>query len=101
MMEHQSMRHRRPPILLDHVLVAVSDLAEGKRRFETEYGLRALEGGRHPGVGTANMIVPLGSAYLELIAVIDAAEAGRAPTGRLISQTISAGRTFATWAVRT
>jgi len=92
---------RPPRVSLDHVLVAVPDLAEGQRRFATEYGLRALEGGRHPGVGTANMIIPLGSEYLELIAVVDAGEAGRATTGRLVSGAISAGRTFATWAVRT
>ncbi|TMI88039.1 MAG: VOC family protein [Bacillati bacterium ANGP1] len=93
--------NRPPRVSLDHILVAVPDLAEGRRRFATEYGLRALEGGRHPGVGTANMIIPLGSEYLELIAVVDAGEAGRAPTGRLISRAISEGRTFATWAVRT
>ena len=96
-----TIMHRPPRVSLDHVLVAVPDLAEGRRRFATEYGLRALEGGRHPGVGTANMIIPLGSEYLELIAVVDAGEAGRAPTGRLISRAISEGRTFATWAVRT
>jgi hypothetical protein len=96
-----TIMNRPPRVSLDHVLVAVPDLAEGRRRFATEYGLRALEGGRHPGVGTANMIIPLGSAYLELIAVVDAGEAGRAPTGRLISRAISEGRTFATWAVRT
>ena len=43
------MSPRPPRVSLDHVLVAVPDLAEGQRRFATEYGLRALEGGRHPG----------------------------------------------------
>ena len=91
----------RPRVLLDHVLVAVADLAEGARRFEDRYGLRALEGGRHPGIGTANMIVPLGSSYLELIAVVDPDEAARTPTRGRITQTLADGRTFATWAVRT
>ncbi len=83
------------------MLVAVRDLADAARRFETAYGLRALEGGRHPGVGTANMIVPLGTAYLELIAVVDLEQARRAPTGRRIMRAVEEGRTFATWAVRT
>jgi hypothetical protein len=91
----------RPHVSTDHVLVAVRDLAEAARRFETMYGLRALQGGRHPGVGTANMIIPLGSAYLELIAVVDAEEAKRSPTSRRITRAIEDGRTFATWAVRT
>jgi len=91
----------RPRVFTDHILVAVRDLAEAARRFETAYGLRALAGGRHPGAGTANMIIPLASAYLELIAVVDEAEARRSPTTRRISRAIDDGRTFATWAVRT
>lgn len=91
----------RPRVTTDHILVAVRDLKEAANRFETAYGLHALEGGRHPGVGTANMIVPLGSTYLELIAVVDRAEGERSPTTRRITRAIEDGRTFATWAVRT
>ncbi len=47
------------------------------------------------------MIVPLGSAYLELIAVVDPEQARQAPTGRRIMRAVEEGRTFATWAVRT
>jgi hypothetical protein len=95
------MRQHPPRVVLDHVLVALPDLAESARRFAARYGLHALEGGRHPGIGTANMIVPLGSAYLELIAVVDADEATRTPSRESIARTIAEGRTFATWAVRT
>jgi len=95
------VRHDRPRVLLDHVLVAVKDLTESARRFAEQYGLHALEGGRHPGIGTANMIVPLGSAYLELIAVVDENEAKRTPGRGRIIRAIAEGRTFATWAVRT
>lgn len=95
------MTQARPRVSTDHVLVAVRDLAEAGRKFETAYGLRALEGGRHPGVGTANMIVPLGDTYLELIAVVDQEEGRRSPTTRRISRAVEDGRTFATWAVRT
>ena len=56
---------------LDHVLVAVTDLAAAARAIEDEHGLRAEEGGRHPGWGTAICIVPLGDAYLELVTAVD------------------------------
>jgi hypothetical protein len=95
------MADPRVSVTTDHVLVAVRDLTEAAKRFETMYGLRALDGGRHPGVGTANMIVPLGSSYLELIAVVDQAEGARSATTRRISRAVEDGRTFATWAVRT
>ena len=95
------MTHRDLRVSIDHVLIAVTDLAESARRFETAYGLRALGGGRHPGVGTANMIVPLRSEYLELIAVVDADEAAGAPSSKRITRAIAEGRTFATWAART
>lgn len=91
---------RRPSVAVDHVLLAVRDLAESARHIEAAYGLRALPGGRHPGVGTANMIIPLGAAYLELIAVVDTDEAAQsAPSGR-ITRALDENQTFALWAVR-
>lgn len=95
------MPEDRPRVSTDHVLVAVRDLTEAAKRFETMYGLRALPGGRHPGVGTANMIIPLGTSYLELIAVVDRDEGERSATTRRITRAVEDGRTFATWAVRT
>ena len=47
------------------------------------------------------MIVPLGSAYLELIAVVDEGEARAGHMGRRVLDAVAAGRTFVTWAVRT
>lgn len=94
-------RERRPRVAVDHVLIPARDLAESARHMEAAYGLRALPGGRHPGVGTANMIVPLGSAYLELIAVVDTDEAAQSPTSRRITRALDDSRTFALWAVRT
>ena len=75
---------------LDHVLIAVDDLAAA-------HGLVSVEGGRHPGWGTANRIVPLGDAYLELVAVVDDAEAAGNPFGRWVA----ASRGPFAWAVRT
>jgi Glyoxalase-like domain len=77
---------------LDHVLVAVPDLAAAARVLEEEHGLTAIEGGRHPGWGTANRIVPLGDSYLELVAVVDAGEAARSPFGRWVAASQSARR---------
>ena len=47
------------------------------------------------------MIIPLGSEYLELIAVVDDDEAQVSPRSRRVLQAVAAGETFVTWAVRT
>jgi hypothetical protein len=86
---------------LDHVLIAVADLAAATREIEARHGLASIEGGRHPGWGTANGIVPLGEAYLELVAVADDPEAAQSPFGRWV---VEARPTLAEplgWAIRT
>ena len=60
-----------------------------------------IEGGRHPGWGTANMIVPLGDAYLELVAVADPAEAAGSPFGRWVAAAQAGPARPLGWAVRT
>ncbi len=68
---------------LDHVLIAVGpDLVAAADEFEVCYGLASVEGGRHPGWGTANWIVPLGDSNLELVAVVDQVEAAESVFGR-------------------
>jgi len=62
-------------IELDHVLMAVDDLEAAAKEVEQRHGLASVEGGRHQGLGTTNRIVPLGETYLELVAVVDEAEA--------------------------
>lgn len=86
---------------LDHVLLAVADLDEAALRLGNHPGLTALPGGRHPGVGTANLIVPLGGDYLELIAIVDQAEAATMRRSQRVREAVAGGRTFAGWAVRT
>src|SRR4051794_22384701 len=79
-------------IELDHVLIAVTDLDAAGREFQSRYGLVSIAGGRHPGWGTANRIVPLGDTYLELVAAVDAAEAAGSPFGRWVAAAPPAGR---------
>ena len=86
---------------LDHVVIAVSDLAVAAREIEARHGLTAIEGGRHPGWGTANRIVPLGDAYLELVAVVDEAEAAQSPFGRWVAGADPGLFRPLGWAVRT
>jgi hypothetical protein len=72
--------------LLDHVLIRGLDE-------------RGVEGGRHPGWGTANRIQPLDGCYLEYIDVVDEEEAAASVFGRWVASA-PYGRPFA-WAVRT
>jgi len=88
-------------LAIDHVLIAASDLDASAAALLSEAGLESVPGGRHPGAGTANRIVPLGAAYLELIAVVDAEEAAANPLSRRVTAALEQGRRFATWAVRT
>jgi len=53
----QSPTNLDPPTVVDHVLVPVADLEEGARTLRERHGLQAIPGGRHPKLGTANMIV--------------------------------------------
>jgi hypothetical protein len=86
---------------IDHVIAAVTDLPAAARELAERHGLTSIEGGRHPGWGTANRIVPLGEAYLELVAVVDAAEADASAFGRWVASAASTSLRPAGWAVRT
>jgi hypothetical protein len=83
-------------------MVAVADLDQAVRVYEDGHGLAAVSGGRHDGLGTANAIVPLGDEYIELIAVVDAAEALGNPVGRFLSHRLATeGEGIAAVCVRT
>ena len=60
-----------------------------------------MEGGRHPDWGTANRIVPLGTSYLELVAVVDQAAAANSSFGRWVASGASRPGRPLGWAVRT
>jgi hypothetical protein len=76
---------------IDHVVRAVRDLDEAGGRLLRDHGLGSVRGGRHPAWGTANRIVPLGDAYLELVAVDDPAVARTTTFGRAIEERAADG----------
>ena len=71
-------------LAVDHLLVATADL-DAAAAVAERLGLPVAAGGRHPGWGTANRIVPLGAAYLELVAVADPAEAATSGFGSWVA----------------
>lgn len=83
---------------VDHVVLGVPDLDDAASRLAA-YGLTALPGGTHPHWGTANRIVPLGSSYLELVAVVDDAVAAGSAFGSWVAAQ-ARGEAAWGWAVR-
>lgn len=86
---------------LDHVILGVGDLRLASARLRGDLGLGSVEGGRHVGVGTGNRIIPLGSNYVELIAVADPEEARAHPFGRWVLEHVADGERFLGWCLRT
>ena len=68
-------------LAIDHVILASADIHATSVRLERDHGLASLPGGRHEGHGTGNRIVPLGDAYIEVMGVVDEAEAAASPMG--------------------
>jgi Glyoxalase-like domain len=79
----------------------VADLGAAGRELKARHGLASIDGGRHPGWGTANRIVPLGDAYLELVAVVDDSEAAQSTFGKWVARAAPAPAMLLGWAVRT
>jgi Glyoxalase-like domain len=89
----------RTVLAVDHVVLPVADLGLAASEIESRYGLASIEGGRHPAWGTANRILPLGDAYVELVAVADRETAAHSAFGSWVAAA-EPGRPLG-WAVRT
>ena len=87
-----------PDLQIDHIVIRVGDLDAAAAALDADHGLCSVTGGRHPDWGTANRIVPLGSLYLELVAVAYEEAAGVNPFGRWLT---SAPPGPIGWCVRT
>jgi hypothetical protein len=89
--------------MLDHLLLGCSDLDQGIAFVESHTGVRPAMGGVHPGRGTRNALLSLGSLhYLEVIAP-DPAQTGtpttRAELPAMLKQLTSP--TLVNWAAHT
>lgn len=87
----------KPPEV-DHIVMGVADLDDATA-WLAEQGITALPGGTHPHWGTANRIVPLGSAYLELVAVMDPDVAATSAFGSWVAAQARGDAEWG-WAVR-
>jgi hypothetical protein len=86
---------------IDHVVYGVRDLDSAGRRFEEEFGLASVAGGRHAAWGTGNRIVPLGRDYVELLGVMDERDAEASPIGRTVRDLVADGDGWLCWCVAT
>jgi hypothetical protein len=85
---------------LGQVILGVRDLDAATRRMEA-LGFAVLDGGVHPGLGTANRIIPLGRQYLELLGVVDRALAEAQWYGQALLARIVDGDRLVRWSLRT
>jgi len=83
---------------VDHIVMGVADLDDASQAL-SRLGLTALPGGTHPHWGTANRIVPLGTAYLELVAVVDPEVAAGSAFGSWVAAQAHGDAAWG-WAVR-
>ena len=82
---------------IDHVIIGARDIEAVADRLWERHGLASLPGGRHPGWGTHNRIVPLAGSYIEILGVTDENEALRDPMGRWLLANTATGDPLMAW----
>ena len=85
---------------IGQVILGVRDLALAARSFEA-LGFAVVDGGVHPGLGTANCVIPLGTSYLELLGVVDHDSAVAHEFGRSLLERTAGGNRLVRWSIRT
>ena len=62
-------RAAMPAVGIDHLILGIDDLDKGMAEFAARTGVKPIKGGVHPGRGTQNALVSLGSGrYIEIMA---------------------------------
>lgn len=85
---------------IDHVIYGTGDLDAAAARISAEFGLPAVAGGRHDGMGTENRIVALDDgSFIELLAIADEQEAKASAVGAALLAGIARGDGLLGWAV--
>jgi hypothetical protein len=87
-------------VQIDHIVMCVTDLGVAAEGLAERTGLAARAGGRHPDHGTANVIVPFGNAYLELVSVIDQDAAAASPWGLWVGEHAQRRPRVSGWCLR-
>jgi len=82
-------------IRIDHVILGAPSVEQGMAEFERLTGVKPVYGGQHPGRGTENALVSLGTSYLEIVAP----RAGMTPQGDLAGLAQLKKLTPIAWAV--
>jgi hypothetical protein len=78
-------------LTFDHLVLGVQSLDEAAAEVVRRHGFASLPGGRHPGHGTGNRIVPMGADYLELMGITDPGEAAHSPLGTTLEELVEHG----------
>ena len=87
-------------LVLSQVIVGVRDLYDAADRFR-RLGFDVLDGGVHPGLGTANRVIPLGAQYVELLGVVSPEQARDNAFGRALLRATADRDRLVRWSLRT
>jgi Glyoxalase-like domain len=86
--------------MLSQIIIGVESLETAADRFRA-MGFDVLDGGVHPGFGTANRVIPLGAQYIELLGIVSSPEARQNEYGRSLLRAIAEGDRLVRWSIRT